>query len=68
MEFGMLFRLVNLMDLMLILSHSMPTQGRKIPFGDNSSISGLLLHIYRPISFKHRMMIDTTDLYGFVPV
>ena len=57
MEFGILLRLVGMMNLILILSHPFSIQKIELYF-----TIGLHLDIYRPVYFKLCMMTETTKL------
>ena len=67
MECGMLLRLVDVMNFMLILSCLFSIQGREhyIYYFIKKNYFNISLYsdIYRPISFKHRTIIKTTKLY-----
>ena len=65
MEFGVLLRLCGVTNFMLIVSHSLNIQGRDAYLYDFININfniGLYSDIYRPVSFKLGMMIESTKL------
>ena len=72
MEYGILFRLATVMNLRLILPCPFNVQGRKpylymISFEKNINVR-LFSDIYRLISFKLCMMIETTEQYILISV
>ena len=61
MECGVLLRIVDVMNLILILSHPFNTQGREpclCYFIENNFKVGLYSDIYRPISVKLGILIE----------
>ena len=62
-EFGILLRLVDVMNLILISSHPFSTGENHTKFN-----IGLYSHIYRPISFRFGTLIETTMLYILISV
>ena len=70
MEFGKLVRLYDVMNLIHILSHPFNIQGRE-PYlpefvGGKTFNIGWYSDIYRPISFKLGMIVETTKLYVLI--
>ena len=71
MKFGMLFRLDDLINSILIFSRPMNFQVLEQNFGDlfnKIKNVGLLLDIYESISFKLGMMTYTTKLCCLISV
>ena len=66
MEFGILWRLVGIMNVILNLSRPFNNQGNYF-VTENFNI-GLYLDIQRPISFKLGTMIEITKLYILISV
>ena len=67
MEFGILLRFVELMNLKLILNSCFSIQGREPYLYDFIKINfyiGLYSKIYWPISFQLGLMIEITKLYS----
>ena len=63
MEFGILLRLVGVMNCKLIFMRYSKERTLLMWFCQQDLNSGLNSHIYRPISFKLGLMIETTKLY-----
>ena len=67
-EFSILLRLISVMSAILILSYPYGIQGRELYLCDFAKKNrsafnfGLYSSIYRPISFKHGMIIGTAKL------
>ena len=66
LEFGILLRLVNVIHLILVLSHPLNIQWRELHAYESIKKNlnvGYYSDIYRPVCFKLGMMIETTRLY-----
>ena len=71
MSFGVPLRLVGVINLMLIWSCKLNVQGREpylYDFVKQNFNIGLHSDIYRPVSFKLSMMVETTKLYILIYV
>ena len=69
MEFGILLRLVGMMNVILIYCvHSDFKGENSYEFVKKKIDIGLYLDIYRPVFFKLSVMIETTKLYIFMSV